>query len=124
MGRFFEGTPQYKYFIMRPDGAILTSVKDVRALEWTIQANMDNTDALAVLYQNPYQIPRSIAAQIGAQDMVFRALTQTDEYKLDFERTLDAECIGYFEQFQTKSAGQMESFRIDRMHKDRIWQNR
>ena len=89
------------YFITNEQGDVLTSVKDTQNLEWTMQALMEEEKKRAVIYRNPYQIPRRVSSQFSENYLLFKVHVQSDQAFAGYEDTLSAECIGAFSQFKT-----------------------
>lgn len=93
---------QKGYFITNESGDVLTGVENIDHLDWTMQALMDEQKKRAVVYRNPYQIPRRIAAQFHDSYLVFQVSLPKGQSFVDYEDTLSAECIGMYAQFKTE----------------------
>tara|TARA_B100000676_G_C17259821_1_gene427578 strand:+ start:119 stop:484 length:366 start_codon:yes stop_codon:yes gene_type:complete len=121
MGHQIRDNSDYKYFIMRADGEVLTSAKNPNQLRWTLQAMMEDTHAEAVLYHNPYKIPLSVSKQFADSDRVYRVRAPLNQHFMDFDGTLDAVCMGSVAEFRHSLPGQMQSVRTEHVYHERYW---
>ena len=110
------------YYIANESGDILTSVKNPRHLEWTMQALMEEEHKHAVVYSNPYQIPRSIAAQLKDNYLVFKVDMHHGRAFADYEDTLSAECVGMYAGFKAVVPTAMQSHTRQHDWHERSWQ--
>lgn len=104
------------YFIANESGDILTGVENPNDLKWTMQALMEEKNKRAVIYRNPYQIPRRIAAQFHDDYLVFQVSLPQAQSFADYNDTLAAECIGMFGQFKTNLPGMQTQGRQTNFH--------
>ena len=111
----------FGYYITDDQGRILTSVKNPRNLQWTVQAQMEEGDVKAVTYKNPYQIPRSVSAKLKDDFLVYKVETGKTPGFASFEETLSGQCVGMYGQFKS-GVPSMKSFQRDnaRYH-ERAW---
>ena len=115
MGRFdHKGlTLKSGYFITNEQGDILTNVENPNDLGWTMQALMEETHKRAVIYNNPFNIPRRISKQFHDTYLVFKVEIPSSQSFANFEDTMTAECIGIFGQFKNELPPMKSHYRED-----------
>ncbi len=104
------------YFLANENGDILTNVQDPSDLKWTMQALMEEENKRAVIYRNPYQIPRRIAGQFQDSYLVFQVKLPQGQSFAEYEDTLAAECLGMYGQFKTSLPGMQSQGRQSNFH--------
>lgn len=119
MGRFDHKGMDLKtgYFISNESGDILTNVEDSNDLGWTMQPLMEEQHKRAVVYRNPFQIPRRISSQFHDAYLVFKVELPAGQSFASFEDTMAAECVGIFAQFKSELPTMSSQARQTDFHK-------